>query len=282
MMKTVSASTQLDTIYQSLQSLREFPKVISVAGGSCTGKSSYVVNYLKEKLTGQYTVISQDDFQLGDDFKHKDTSPWKWDDPRQFSLEECKKALLSLKAGNTVTISPFSLKSNRRVGNKTIKPSKYIIFDGLYSLQDGIDTLADVSIYVESPFYARFLRRIFRYTFETNTGPVEIPVSLMINSIYRAHSTFVTQQKSVAKYIVTVPYDIQESLIKIKEEMIYKENLGGKQLYTTNLKNGVVIEVCTSNNLLFLEIYYDKQLIQRATVNKQTLDNLKLINFESM
>lgn len=272
----------LETIYQRYLSLKDpSPHILSVAGGSCTGKTSIVVEYFVSKLGKEISVIHQDNFQLGEDFSAKNTSPWKWDDPLHFSPGESKKALERLKKGESAEIPIFSLKENRRVDTQIIQPNTYILFDGLYSLRDGLDQYADLSIYIEASFYARFLRRIFRYTYETKTGPAEVPVQLMIHSVYPAHQKFVKQQREKADYVISTSYSFDETLAKFDAHDIQLEPSLGEKVFSYFGEETVEIAVFKRNNDFNLDILYKNKPLQRAKLNTSLFQELSVIDFNS-
>ncbi len=279
---TYNGPHDLEKIYEDfISSNNGNPRVLSVAGGSCAGKSTLIENYFLKKFGNDIAVLNQDNFQMGEDFPLKDTSPWKWDDPLHFAPEDCRHALLELKKGNDIEIPVFSLKENRRVGTKKISASKYVLFDGLYSLRDGLEDLADVSIYVEAPFYARFLRRIFRYTYETQTGPAEVPVRLMLEAVYPAHQEFVKPQREIADYVVSTSYSFEETLSKFDANAIHLDSPRGEKVYSYKGEEDVEIAVFRENAELLLAVLYKGNLLQQAKINDTLFQAISVIDFNS-
>ncbi len=185
------------------------PCVIAVAGSSASGKTS-TANKLVSQLP-HAAIFSQDLFQYGKDFAKRKTSPYKWDDPENFALDECASALAGLKQGRAVTVPAFEVVANQRIGTETIQPSDYIVWEGIYALgSEEIRAHVDVSLFIDTPFLVRLLRRTSRF-FATRTieeiDDVSTPARQMLSFVWTAEKDFVNAQRELADYYI--PFDVQ-------------------------------------------------------------------------
>lgn len=198
-------SNDLLSIIASQSHSSERPAVIGIAGGSASGKTT-----IAQDLTVQLanaTLFSQDLFQLGSDFQGRKTSPYKWDDPENFALHECAVALAALKRGETAKVPTFDVLVNRRIGTTEIDPADFVIWEGIYALgSNGIRNQVDLSIFVDTPYLVRLLRRIARF-FNTRTieqiDDFSTPVRQMLTFVWKAEKDFVMKQQRFADYCVS-------------------------------------------------------------------------------
>lgn len=199
-----------DTIAKLCSDIREglekknSPLMVAIAGGSCTGKST-ISRAIMAEFGNLASIVHLDDFQLGEDFQFKD-SPYRWDDPRNFDPDFALSSIVELSKGAAVEIPKFDLVLNKRVGNQKILPTPIVILDGLYPLMEQFLPFMDIRVYVEAQYYARFFRRIFRFTNEVDKELGSVPVKHMLTSVHRAHHRYVVGQRTVANYILSNPY----------------------------------------------------------------------------
>jgi uridine kinase len=184
------------------------PQIISIIGGSASGKTT-IATVLQETLGEDSMLVSQDLFQLGREFLDRKTSVYKWDDPRNFAIEECEQVLGRLKTGVNVTAPKFEVVENIRIGTVDINPRPYVIWEGVYAnLTPRLRELIDVSVYIDTPFPVRFIRRISRFI---DSRPVSVdvdystPVRQMLTFVLRAENDFSKEQLAYADY--SIAYD---------------------------------------------------------------------------
>ena len=202
--------------------------IVALTGGSCCGKSFYSKKISDSFGSDNITILHQDDFQLGDDFPEKNNTAYRWDDPRNFDPDYAAKTIANLSDGSTTKCPVFDLTLNKRVGEVEVSPNKYIIFDGIYVLHEQFLPYIQSSIYFEVPFYARFLRRIFRFTNEVDLNKGDVPVRHMIRRVFQAHEKFVAPQRELADIVVTLSYSFEkETAVKYtfrETSPVLKEN----------------------------------------------------------
>lgn len=188
------------------------PVSIMVAGGSATGKSSQVMPELARAFGGRLLLVSQDWYQLGDGFPGKDSSPYRWDDPNNFQLDRLAGDIRRLRAGETVASPSFDLHAMESVATNELVPSDILVVDGIYSLLPPIKELADFGIYTQMPFYARFIRRLFRTVYDLGINKPETVFKHAFGSVLRAHQDFVRWQTEAADCVIDVPYSFADTI----------------------------------------------------------------------
>ncbi len=191
-----------DCIQKVLQFVESKPdtRLISVAGGSCTGKTTFI-SQLRSALGDRLSVIHLDDYQTGSEWDKRKTSVYGWDDPEHFSVPEMERTVSLFLNGKNVSVPQFSLKENRRTGARNIIHTKMLLIEGLYVLQPFLSVVPDMGIYLEAPFYVRFIRRIVRFMTEVKPEDAATPLRHMVMNTYRAHRAFVSKQKDFADLV---------------------------------------------------------------------------------
>ena len=138
--------------------------LIGITGESASGKTVFVDNTIKacikEKKDGIYTVIRCDDY-------YKDTSKelreagsyeelfktgFSFDTPEALNLDLMQQHLVALKEGMTIKSPKYDFEtceSNPDGDEKT--PSKVILTEVLYVLNEGLRDIMDVKVYVFTP-----------------------------------------------------------------------------------------------------------------------------------
>ena len=201
------------------------PFVVAIAGGSASGKTTLA--QLLTKLLPNATLFSQDSFQLGQDFAERKTSPYKWDDPKNFCLDQCAVALADLKRGETVVIPAFDVVTNQRSGTEHITPSNHIIWEGIYALGSGdIRRSVDLSVFIDAPFLVRFIRRIGRFFATRDIAQIDdlsTPARQMLTFVWAAEKDFVLKQRETADfYIPFNDVEIEAELAAFSRTMIQR------------------------------------------------------------
>jgi uridine kinase len=205
---------------------------IAVSGGSATGKTSQVSKAIKSELENSGVsckVLSQDNFQFGKDFVdqfeekqpeneeeenlYKKIQKYKWDLTENFDLPNCFNSLNILKDKGFVEIPNFDVISTTRKGTVNFTSSKVVIFEGLYSFYKELEDFPFfLKIYVETPFYARLLKRYFRFVYQMQIPKPEKALKQIFSSVLSAHKDFVEKQIPISDYIIEVPYSFEKTI----------------------------------------------------------------------
>ncbi|MEM7110283.1 MAG: hypothetical protein AAF519_18800 [Bacteroidota bacterium] len=185
--------------------------LVSISGGSCTGKSSIISKGLTDHLSVPYTLLDQDTFQNNPAYSKNFSQQYRWDHPDNFAIDTCTEALNRLKNNKEVIVPDYSFKADEPIGHKRLNPNPVILLEGLYAAYQNLGQESDFVIYLESPFYARLIRRIFRNTLERYKGrdPALI-LKGFITSVTKAHTDFVTTQRTNADVVIKMPFDFSD------------------------------------------------------------------------
>lgn len=139
--------------------------LIGIAGESASGKTTFVQNAIRsciaEEHSDIYTIVCCDDYYYDWSKELKDAGSYEaffakgysFDTPDAVNLDLMKEHLISLKNGSAVR-SPdydFATCESKQCGVLK-KPSKIIVNEGLYVLNEGVRDVMDVRVYVFTPF----------------------------------------------------------------------------------------------------------------------------------
>jgi uridine kinase len=141
-------------------------KIIGIAGGSGSGKSTVAVSLCK-KYPDTFALLHIDDY-----FIKKEEAPvlegfTNWDHPSVVRFAELQKDLTSLKEGKAITVSTkselYNPEYNHAFRNKleyTIEPKPVVILEGYLALSDNsIRDMLDYKIYLDIPLEESVKRR---------------------------------------------------------------------------------------------------------------------------
>lgn len=211
----ITPSELVDQVVGLVPATGNGSRVLAVAGGSASGKTT-IAQELAQYLPSA-RVFSQDLFQLGKDFNDRKTSPYKWDDPKNFDLASCAVALATLKRGEAVSAPYFDVVANERVGMVTIEPARWVIWEGVYAFYtEELRRQIDIAIFVDVPYVIRLLRRIKRFFMSRDIAAIDdisTPARQMLTFVWAAEKTFVSVQREMATFCI--PFDDKQCQAEI-------------------------------------------------------------------
>ncbi|HEU4914880.1 MAG TPA: hypothetical protein VFT16_05800 [Candidatus Saccharimonadales bacterium] len=179
--------------------------VITFVGGSASGKTS-VAARLGTRMDTKSLLFSQDRFQRGIDFLENKSTPYRFDDPRNFDLPGCEAALRRLAGGLAVDVPDFDMIANHRIDTERLDPAPIIIWEGIYAAYSPeLESLADIIAYIDVPYGLRTLRRISRYFRRGEAIEIDdlsLPAYHMLNYVLKAEEDFVVKQIPKADYLL--------------------------------------------------------------------------------
>ena len=180
------------------------PILISVAGGSASGKTT-VVDEIIEAMEGyDITVLRHDDYYNDQsDLSMEERYKTNYDHPSSLDndlLVEHLEALLDNKP-IMKPIYDFVL-HNRSDKKELVNPTNIIVLEGILVLADQrIRNLSDIKIYVESDDDIRFIRRLQRDIKERGRT-VDNVVNQYLTTVKPMHYKFVKPSKRFADIII--------------------------------------------------------------------------------
>lgn len=139
--------------------------IIGIAGGSCSGKSTFA-KLLREALGINYCgVLSQDSYYF-DQSHHFDTDGGavNFDHPDSIDFKLMREHLLQLQRGEIIEIPIYDFTYHQRlVVTEKVYPADVILLEGTLILtQPPIVELLSESVFLETPEAIRLQRRLLR------------------------------------------------------------------------------------------------------------------------
>ena len=201
-----------------ISKINKNPFVIGIAGGTGSGKSFYAEELSKDLEGHGYetVLISQDDFAIGRHFKDKNTSKYKFDDPKNYRIEELAKAIKYLKAGKPIVFSAYDLKNHEPTKLKTLKfcteKPKAILVEGIYAWLGILEAYIDYKIFIDVSPETRFILRTNRNVAQLKVNDLETVTKMFWTNAYYAHKDFVEPMSKSADLIMQPEINLQKIL----------------------------------------------------------------------
>lgn len=178
-------------------------KIVAIAGGSASGKSSIVreiANYFKDDLT----VIGHDNYyKAHDDISFEQRAKLNYDYPGAFDNDLFYKDLLKLLEGKTIAMPTYDYNIHTRSkATIEVKPTKIILIEGILVLYDErIRSITDTKVFVDADSDVRLQRRILRDTKERGRS-LESVLTQYIGQVKPMHETYIEPSKKYADIII--------------------------------------------------------------------------------
>lgn len=181
------------------------PIIVHISGGSSSGKTTFTEKLL-DLLPKGTLRIAIDDYYIGREFSEK--NGFNFDQPESLDLDLLKSNLENLRQGKPTRqpIYSFLEDGGKRIGYKTVYPSRIIIVEGLFALRPEIVSVADLRIFVRANCHGRFVRRIMRDTKRTKWNPEKI-LEYFIETVEPMHCGYIDCQEAFADIVIDNQYD---------------------------------------------------------------------------
>lgn len=178
-------------------------KIIAVAGGSASGKSS-IVKQIDETFGDDLIVIGHDNYyKAHDDISFDQRSKLNYDYPGAFDNELFYEDLLKLQHGKSIDMPRYDYTIHTRSKETTrISPSKIILIEGILVLEDKkIRDITDTKVFIDADSDVRLQRRILRDTKERGRS-LESVLEQYIKQVKPMHEKYVEPTKKYADIII--------------------------------------------------------------------------------
>lgn len=179
-------------------------RILAIAGGSCSGKTTLSDLVLEELGRSRSTIIRTDDYYRADLVERAQGAPVNFDLPNALDVELLHAHLLELQRGHAVNSPQWDFVSHRR-RRETVRyaPTDVIVVEGIFALHaHQLVTLYDHSCFIECPEKVRLERRIVRDAEER--GRTESSVRDQFQSqVAPMHDEYVEPTKYMARRIVS-------------------------------------------------------------------------------
>ena len=178
--------------------------IIGVAGGTASGKTTFVGEILSRLDTDNVGLIAQDAY-------YKDNSHLtfeqrcllNYDHPEAIDFDLMVTQIKALKNGQTIDQPIYDYKiHNRTSATKQIQPKPVLIVEGILVLHHkALRDLVDLKIFIEAPGDQRLMRRMKRDIKERGRDLAEV-MERYIETLKPMHDTFIQPSKAYADIVV--------------------------------------------------------------------------------
>ena len=178
-------------------------KIIAVAGGSASGKSS-IVKLIDKTFEKDLTVIGHDNYyKAHDDIGFEDRKKLNYDYPGAFDNDLFYEDLLKLQKGQSIDMPTYDYKIHTRSKETIrIKPTRIILIEGILVLSDQkIRDITDTLVFIDADSDVRLQRRILRDTKERGRS-LESVLEQYIKQVKPMHEKYVEPTKKYADIII--------------------------------------------------------------------------------
>ena len=181
-------------------------KLIVVAGCSGSGKTTIAKKILDSFKPGYAQIICLDRFYLKDKNKIpklNEKGDINFDHPLAFDWHLVIKSIRNLLNDKSTMIPTYNYKiSNREKHGQLVKPTRFIILEGIMPLFDNkISSLAVLKVFVDAPLDECFIRRLLRDMNERGRS-IQAIVNQWLGSVRPMYTQYVEPTKTKADLIL--------------------------------------------------------------------------------
>lgn len=272
----------MNQIAQLIQNLPTNDDVLAVGicGGSGSGKS-FIADKLNSVLTQaghEVITINQDDFSIGRGFANKHISPYRWDDPENYRIDECHQVVKLLKAGGQCQFKAYNLIDHEPTTTKTLSfddksVKKTLILEGILAWYGPLASEIDFRLFVELGFYERFTLRLFRNIYKIKNADADTVIQQFFTHVSLAHIEIIENLKTSADHIWQQSIDLM--LATEAKILNQKPSMNLRVLYSTPS-----LEVSVGQpDLPWLAVHIDSNLVFSQRISKE--NQQLMIDFSS-
>lgn len=178
--------------------------LVGLAGGSASGKTTFIRRLSEEFGSDKVCVITQDNYYKGLSEQMRDENGMvNFDHPTGIDFNRIKKDLRKLLKGEVVQIVEYTF-NNPDIFPKQIvyKPAPIILVEGLFVYADkGLNKMYDYRLYIDADDDVTLKRRISRDTSERGMKEEEV-IYQWENHVKPAYSEFLKPHKATADYVI--------------------------------------------------------------------------------
>ena len=192
--------------------------IISICGGSGSGKTTFT-DKVRKVVKEEISVVHMDSYYLPKLPKELQTSNGQpnFDHPAAFDWKLLISHLGALKKGKTIESPIYDFKKNSRLKKcHVIKPSKVVLFEGIFSLYDEkIRKLSDITAFLHVESDIRFIRRLHRDVEERGRS-LDSVITQYYETVRPMYQKYLDPQRQFADFIVGEETDIAAGILGAK------------------------------------------------------------------
>jgi len=192
--------------------------MIAICGGSGSGKTTFTDKVRKE-VAEDISVVHMDSYylhKLPDELKTSNGQP-NFDHPDAFDWKLLRKHLQILKSGKPIEAPLYDFKKSSRLKKTiTVKPSRVVLFEGIFSLYDeDIRKICDITAFLHVEADIRFIRRLHRDVEERGRS-LDSVITQYYETVRPMYQKYLDPQRQFADFIVGEETDIAAGILAAK------------------------------------------------------------------
>ena len=209
----------------TLSSLPDSPRILAIAGGSCSGKSTLAA-YLRDYIGAETCrLVRQDDYYH--DIRERGGSPMvNFDIPEALDFDLLRENLLAFKRNEAVALPNYDFTTHqRRTPTEPRNPRPLIIVEGILLLaQPTLRNVFDHSVFMQCAPVLRLSRRLERDTTERGRSRDDV-LRQFHDQVEPAHQAFVSPSQIHADIVIDQTQYIT-NMTKVVKSVVALVNLG--------------------------------------------------------
>ena len=209
----------------SLSPLPDSPRILAIAGGSCSGKSTLAA-YLRDYIGAENCrLVRQDDYYH--DIRERGGSPMvNFDIPEALDFGLLRENLLAFKRNESVALPNYDFTTHqRRTPSEPRNPRPLIIVEGILLLgQPELRDVFDHSVFMRCAPELRLSRRLERDTTERGRTRDDV-LRQFHDQVEPAHQSFVSPSQIHADLVIDQTQYIT-NMTKVVESIVALVNAG--------------------------------------------------------
>ncbi len=196
------------------------PKIIGIAGGSASGKST-IVKQLSEQLGDNVLVIKQDAYYHPfSDLSLDERKQLNYDHPDAFDFEAMLRDMAALKRGESIDMPIYDyVLYTRREETAHLEPSPIILIEGLLTFwYEPLRELMDLKLFVDTDSDERLIRRIQR-DMNKRGRSLDSIIEQYQKTVKPMHEQFILPTKKYADLIIPEGAQNERAMSIMKEHL---------------------------------------------------------------
>lgn len=189
--------------------------LIGIAGGSGSGKTTFVKKILQRMTEPGLAIIHQDSYYLPEPPAHlRVHGEPNFDHPEAFDWQLLRTHLEELKRGGRIDMPEYDYKISRRCPQTTaVGPCKAVLLEGIFALWDAdLRNLFDIKVFLHVEADIRFIRRLHRDVRERGRSLDNI-IRQYYDTVRPMHHEFLDPTRQYADLVVGEETDIAADVL---------------------------------------------------------------------
>jgi uridine kinase len=141
------------------------PYIVGIAGGSASGKTSFLRELKENMPKGSVCIISQDNYYKPIEQQERDANgEINFDLPEAINRVQFYRDLINIRKGEEITIKEYTFnKKDKAPGYLKVKPAPIIVMEGLFIFHyEEIRKALDLRVFIDARENVMLARRIKR------------------------------------------------------------------------------------------------------------------------